>query len=447
MTQHQHWHYVWEQAQPRIQSARDAYASLAPPQARIIRVGQLDAELLDQELVHLLQNPFAKALGLIRSSLKSRFEPELALFIQLTLYRLSVWTTGASYGAKLQDLRYKASAPTPSGLPQRILLIHGVLNIIVPYIHTRIRDHALSQAWPDAPTSDKRRKAWELLTKLETTHGMMTFVSFVAFLWDGRYRTLTDRLLGLQLVPVRRLAKRDVSYEFMNRQMVWHAFTEFLLFVLPLLPHRTLRRVVSSAVSAASHPLTTISPLLPRRAQALMGLGPSSSGGTGEIPAQRRGKYWGLPDNECAICHENAAFNLNLSDPAQALSQAGQYVMQTPGPPTTTPDEPPTYAVNTPYSASCGHVYCYVCLSDKMLRAADAGGGPWECLRCTERVSSAERVYGKEAYWHSEGEGDESGVEWGSDYFDELGSSVSGVSGLSIGSRSWVSGSDGDRSE
>lgn len=29
----------------------------------------------------------------------------------------------------------------------------------------------------------------------------------------------------MTLVPSRRLVKRDVSYEFMNRQMVWHAFT------------------------------------------------------------------------------------------------------------------------------------------------------------------------------------------------------------------------------
>lgn len=29
----------------------------------------------------------------------------------------------------------------------------------------------------------------------------------------------------MSLTPSRRLVKRDVSYEFMNRQMVWHAFT------------------------------------------------------------------------------------------------------------------------------------------------------------------------------------------------------------------------------
>ncbi len=39
------------------------------------------------------------------------------------------------------------------------------------------------------------------------------------------HRTLADRILGMRLVPSRKLVKRDVSYEFMNRQMVWHAFT------------------------------------------------------------------------------------------------------------------------------------------------------------------------------------------------------------------------------
>ena len=45
------------------------------------------------------------------------------------------------------------------------------------------------------------------------------------FFWNGRYRTTVDRLLGMKLVPSRRLVRRSVSYDFMNRQMVWHAFT------------------------------------------------------------------------------------------------------------------------------------------------------------------------------------------------------------------------------
>lgn len=41
----------------------------------------------------------------------------------------------------------------------------------------------------------------------------------------SRHRTLSDRVLRMCLRPSRRSARIDVSYEFMNRQMVWHAFT------------------------------------------------------------------------------------------------------------------------------------------------------------------------------------------------------------------------------
>lgn len=46
---------------------------------------------------------------LLQSAFKGRFEPELTLLIQLTLYKFSLWDTGATYGAKLQGLRYTTS--------------------------------------------------------------------------------------------------------------------------------------------------------------------------------------------------------------------------------------------------------------------------------------------------------------------------------------------------
>jgi peroxin-2 len=141
MTQPASWQQLWDQAQSTLSNAERSLASTSSPvTSRVLRVGQLDAELLDIELVNLLRDPLSKALGLVhvrpprltvpswlcppeasdgcgfrvQSTLKSRFEPELSLFIQLTLYRLSVWATGASYGAKLQDLKYTYTASSAS---------------------------------------------------------------------------------------------------------------------------------------------------------------------------------------------------------------------------------------------------------------------------------------------------------------------------------------------
>lgn len=62
------WQLLWEDAQTRLTAIRESMSLQTPPAPRIARVGKLDAELLDQEIVTLLQEPIAKALSLINVS-------------------------------------------------------------------------------------------------------------------------------------------------------------------------------------------------------------------------------------------------------------------------------------------------------------------------------------------------------------------------------------------
>lgn len=264
--------------------------------------------------------------------------------------------------------------------------------------------------------------------------------------------------MGMRLVPSRRLVRRNVSYDFMNRQMVWHAFTvrrpygplrrkkrgalipsrgqEFLVFLLPLLPHRRLRRVAGTTVGAIMHPLDTLSGLIPASASSTLGLGIGR--GQDDDRSQERGKFAHVPEDECAICYEGATAALSIGDVRPPSTSDFDLAARK--------AEPPTHPLVTPYRTSCGHIYCYTCVAEKMLRVADEGGGPWECLRCGKPVVSAERFHIESVYWASEGEEGSAG-EWGSDYFDEIGSSsLSGVSGMSAGSPSSVSGSDEEQS-
>ena len=66
MTQPTSWQGQWDDAQSTLSIAERSLASTTSPVAsRILRVGQLDAELLDVELVNLLRDPLSKALGLV----------------------------------------------------------------------------------------------------------------------------------------------------------------------------------------------------------------------------------------------------------------------------------------------------------------------------------------------------------------------------------------------
>ncbi|KAN0097471.1 Pex2 / Pex12 amino terminal region domain containing protein [Tylopilus felleus] len=377
------WWQAYSSAQPTLSSIRNTLDTTSP-HSRMLRVGQLDAELLDQELVHLLCEPLQKSLNLVNTALRARFDSELTLVIQLTLYKFSLWNLGASYGARLQGLKYSTpNSPsgtisrTPGGLPRRTLIIHGVLTIIVPYLYNRLRAHALSRAWPDTPSSDTRRMAWQMLTRLESTHALLGLLNFAAFLLNGRYRSLSDRLLGMSLVPTSSQVKREVSYEFMNRQMVWHAFTEFLLFSLPLINTRSVQRRVTRLISRLTLP-------------AILSNTPK---GAPRSYLRKHGKYEALPEDQCAICAQNASYSLDLSyTDALSTVSATEGALET-----TRDDEVPRFPIYTPYITSCGHVYCYHCIAERMMRTADEGlDSGWECLRCAENVKSADRLEAEE---------------------------------------------------
>ena len=56
-------------------------------------------------------------------------------------------------------------------------------------------------------------------------YNIAALFNFAIFLWNGKYRTIVDRILGMRLVYANRSLNRSVSFEFLNRQLVWNAFT------------------------------------------------------------------------------------------------------------------------------------------------------------------------------------------------------------------------------
>ena len=56
------WQKAWDEAEPRLRQWTNDW-NLKTVTGRVLRVGQLDAELLDEELTQTLQEPLMKALA------------------------------------------------------------------------------------------------------------------------------------------------------------------------------------------------------------------------------------------------------------------------------------------------------------------------------------------------------------------------------------------------
>ncbi|KAK1080934.1 peroxisome assembly protein (Peroxin-2) [Friedmanniomyces endolithicus] len=212
------------------------------------RVGQVDAELLDEEL-----NQAGEGLKLFGAHLKDEWGAEIGLVLKGVLWKLAIWDHGASYGASLQGLKYVDARGGGDAMGgggrkgptawQRIA--YGLLTVGGRYGWTKWEDYlsGLENGY-DEPSPLTQRLS-RFTTLAGSAHEVAAFASFLVFLYNGRYRTLADHLLRLRLVPGSDQTSREVSFEYLNRQLVWHAFTEFLLFLLPLVGISRWRRWIA----------------------------------------------------------------------------------------------------------------------------------------------------------------------------------------------------------
>jgi peroxin-2 len=323
------------------------------------RVGQVDAELLDEELLTLLRGQVGEGLKYFGAHLQDDWSREILLVLRAILFKLSIWDNDASYGATLQNLRY-ADARQPLARQSRPSKVqktfYGLFTVLGRYGWDRWEDWLLDQEGGyTAPTETVQRLS-RFTSWASTTHSIAAFASFLIFLINGRYRTLTDRILRLRLVSPSNQIGREVSFEYLNRQLVWHAFTEFLLFLLPLVGISRWRRWLSRAW---------------KRTKGMMR---SADAAEGEEETVKSGPLAFLPERTCAICYQ--AQNPSTSSEAEILGAntgaSGGIIGSI-----------DTDIVNPYETIPCRCIYCFVCIATKI--EAEEGSG-WSCLRCGEIV-------------------------------------------------------------
>ncbi|KAF2644400.1 hypothetical protein P280DRAFT_391228 [Massarina eburnea CBS 473.64] len=328
------------------------------------RVGQVDAEQLDEELLDLLKGQAAEGLKYFGTHIADSYTAEILLGLRLVLFKLSVWNNDASYGAHLQGLRYtdaRSNAPDRPRPSTWQKAAHGMLTVGGRYAWTKWEEYLLATSEDyTRPPSEALQFAARLTESLGSIHDFASLASFLVFLVNGQFRTLTDRLLRLRLTPASHAMSREVSFEYLNRQLVWHAFTEFLLFLLPLVGISRWRRILSRTWRKLRSSLL-----------ALFGRTPSPADSVPD--AQPVGELSFLPERTCAICYRDQ--NPTTSSEADVLAQSagGGGVVGS-----------AATDITNPYEAvPCGCVYCFACLAQ---RIANEEGEGWTCLRCGELV-------------------------------------------------------------
>ncbi|XP_073318191.1 peroxisome biogenesis protein 2 [Primulina huaijiensis] len=212
----------------------------------ISRVNQFDAARLDIEMSAMLKEQLVKVFSLTKPGMLFQYEPELDAFLEFLIWRFSIWVDKPTPGNALMNLRYRdehafeTSSKVRTGLEGPGLTVsqkiwYCIATVGGQYVWARLQSFSAFRRWGDTEQRSLGRRSWFLLQRVEGIYKATSFVNLLIFLLTGRYRSLIERALKARLVYESPHMNRSVSFEYMNRQLVWNEFSEMLLLLLPLL--------------------------------------------------------------------------------------------------------------------------------------------------------------------------------------------------------------------
>lgn len=217
---------------------------------RVLRVTQLDAHNIDNSIFTNLQTDIKSTFGNDSLSFLSHVEPEINALLRYILWRLSIRDEGVTVGQKMFNTQY-LSDNKRMGTKQR--LVYGIIVVLLPWIKERYNNITncvdfflkLGKLSPTRQQNQQQKLAFGNYYKhVENTIKLLTLLNFLAFLRNGRFVSVLQRLLGLDHVFTRKPSPRYIDYGYMRKEMIWESTAQTIIAVLPLVNIKKLSNFV-----------------------------------------------------------------------------------------------------------------------------------------------------------------------------------------------------------
>lgn len=218
----------------------------------MLRISQLDALELNKALEQLVWAQFTQCFHGFKPGLLACCEPELKACLWLLLWRFTVYSRNATVGQSVLHIQYENDVTPrlryqPPSKAQKL----GFAACTIGGRWLQERCYDLFRSRHLAPFA----KAKQCVSVAVGLVKLGELVNFLVFLQRGRFATLTERLLGMRSVFREPQGAREVGFEYMNRELLWHGFAEFLIFLLPLINLQKWRaRLASWCIPLAGAP-------------------------------------------------------------------------------------------------------------------------------------------------------------------------------------------------
>lgn len=234
-------------------------AGSAPEAANpVLRISQLDALELDSSLEQLMWSQFSQCFQNFRPGLLTPVEPELRALLHMLLWKFTLYPNSATVGQSILNVRYHntlSASPRYRPLSRRQKLGLALLTVGPRWLQER--SHNLLVALGLGPSGAGERDSVKIglrncFSFISSVVQFANLLNFLVFLQKGQYPVLAERIVGARAVFSKPNVVRDISYQYMNRELLWHGFAEFLIYFLPLINTHKIKTTAYSALFGRS---------------------------------------------------------------------------------------------------------------------------------------------------------------------------------------------------
>lgn len=190
-----------------------------------LRVLQQDSFDLDHELCEVLFSKLNSAVKFFPRL--SQASVELKALVQFLVLFLHSTSHQSTYGMKVLGLRHYHSNsgfhPVSKSRHLLLALLCSSNELIASY----------------GKMYSPRRSLWRWLSL--ALH-LGSLVNFLRFLYSPSYVSMWHRVTCVRILSDKPRSVRPLTFEFTNRELLWHTFSEFLSFLLPIIEASRFRR-------------------------------------------------------------------------------------------------------------------------------------------------------------------------------------------------------------
>jgi peroxin-2 len=174
----------------------------------VSRVNQLDAYLLDKEILKIIHDQLTNAYKEFPPGILSKFQPEIDVLLKTLIWINSIYMNQSSFGQQVLAITYEGDK-----LTNKKLILHYLFTIIGNYLKE------IGQLRFINFVHIQNALSW-----IEFCIKLSSIINFFRFYKTGIYPSLLDYILRWKHVSKSNAQMRNIGYAYMNRELIWTGF-------------------------------------------------------------------------------------------------------------------------------------------------------------------------------------------------------------------------------